>query len=169
MVKCRRKAPIMQVLLHTSMFIVQLSKRYLKNPFQTISFKRTHVWHGACKISFKCSIDQLLEYRDLTQFIAAKLLTNFTFALQRIPEWQFLIIFCYTELLLPRHSESDRTLISFRISRYRISHSSQLLEYRDLTTVIAAKLLTNYTFVLWRISVISNHSLLYRIAKEPEM
>ena len=97
-----------------------------------------------CEISFKCSINQLLEYHDLTKFISAKLLTNFTFALQRIPEWQFLIIFCYTELLLPRHSESDRTLISFRISRYRISHSNYLHEYRDLTTVIAARLLTNY-------------------------
>ena len=105
-----------------------------------------------CEISFKCSINQLLEYHDLTKFISAKLLTNFTFALQRIPEWQFLIIFCYTELLFPSHSESDRTLISFRISRYRISYSSQLLEYRDLTKVIAARLLTNYAFVLWRIS-----------------
>ena len=107
---------------------------------------------GFCEISFKCSINQLLEYRDLKKFIAAKLLTNFTFALQRIPEWQFLIIFCYTDLLLPRHFESDLTLISFRISRYRISHSSQLHGYRDLTTAIAARLLTNYTFALWRIS-----------------
>ena len=103
---------------------------------------------GFCEISFKCSNNQLLEYRDLTKFIAVKLLTNFTFALQRIPEWQFLIIFCYTELLLPRHSESDRTLISFRISRYRINHSSQLHEYRNQTTVIAARFLTNYTVVL---------------------
>ena len=107
---------------------------------------------GFCKISFKCSMNQLLEYGDLTKFIAGKLLTTFIFAIQRIPEWQFLTIFCYTELLLPGHSESDRTFISFRISRYRISHSSQLHEYRDLTTVIAARLLTNYTFVLWRIS-----------------
>ena len=60
-----------------------------------------------CEISFKCSINQLLEYHDLTKFISAKLLTNFTFALQRIPEWKFLIIFCCTELLFPRHSESD--------------------------------------------------------------
>ena len=30
--------------------------------------------------------------------------------------WQFLIIFCYTELLFPRHFESDRTLISSRTS-----------------------------------------------------
>ena len=105
-----------------------------------------------CEISFKCSINQLLDYSDLTKFITAKLLTNFTFALQRIPEWKFLIIFCYTELLFARHSESNRTLISFRISRYRISYSSQLLEYRDLTTVIPARILTNYTFVLWRVS-----------------
>ena len=33
-------------------------------------------------------------------------------------------------------------------------------------TNIASRLLTNYTFVLWRISVISNHSLLQKIAKE---
>ena len=111
--------------------------------------------YGFCETSFKCSIDQLLEYRDLKKFIAAELLTNFTSVLQRIPEWQFLIIFCYIEfpeLLFPSHSESDGTLISFRISRYRISQSSQLLEYRDLTKVIAARLLTNYTFVLQRIS-----------------
>ena len=134
----------MQVLLHTSLFIVQFSKRYLKNPFQTISSKR--------EISFKCSINQLLKCRNLTKFITAKLLTNFIFALQRIPKWHFLINSCYTELLFPRHSESDQTLIFFRISHYRISHSSQLLMYRDLTTVTAARLWANCTFVLWRIS-----------------
>ena len=137
------KAPIRQVFLDTSLFIVKSSKR-LSAPNGGMC--------GFCEISFKCSIDQLLKYRDLTKFIAAKLQTNFTFTLQRIPEWQFLIIFCYTELLFPSHSESDRTLISFRICRYRISYSSQLLVYRDLTKVIAARLLTNYTFVLQRIS-----------------
>ena len=48
-----------------------------------------------------------LSTANLTKFIEAKVLTNFTFAL--ISERQFLIIFCYTELLFPRHSESDRT------------------------------------------------------------
>ena len=142
------KAPIRQVLLHTFLFIVQFSKRYLKNPLSVPNGRM----YGFCETSFKCSIDQLLEYRDLKKFIAAELLNIFTSMLQRIPEWQFLIIFCYTELLFPRHSESDRTLISFRMSRHRISHSSQLLEYHDLSKVIAASLLTNYTFVLQRIS-----------------
>ena len=104
------------------------------------------------KTSFKCSTDQLLEYRDLKKFIPAEILNNFTSVLERIPEWQFLIIFCYAELLFPMYSESDRTLISFRIIRYRISHSSQLFEYHDLTKVIATRLLTNYTSVLLRIS-----------------
>ena len=104
------------------------------------------------KTSFKCSTDQLLEYRDLKKFIPAEILNNFTSVLERIPEWQFLIIFCYAELLFPMHSESDRTLISFRIIRYRISHSNQLFEYHDLTKVIATRLLTNYTSVLLRIS-----------------
>ena len=142
------KAPIRQVLLHTFLFILQFSKRYLKNPLSVPNGRM----YGFCETSFKCSIDQLFEYRDLKKFIAAELLTNFTSVLQRIPEWQFLIIFCYTELLFPSHSESDRTLISFSISRYRITYSSQPLEYRDLTKVIAARLLTNYTFVLQRIS-----------------
>ena len=71
---------------------------------------------GFCEISFKRSINQLLEYHELAKIIAAMLLTNFTFVLQRISEWKFLMIFNYTELL-PRHSESDRTLISSRTSR----------------------------------------------------
>ena len=104
---------------------------------------------GFCEISFKCSINQLLEYRDLTKFIAAKFLTSFTFTLKRIPKWQFLIIFCYTEFLFSRHSESDQTLISFRISRYRISRSNQLLEHHDLTEVIAARLLTGKELGIW--------------------
>ena len=107
---------------------------------------------GFCEIYFQCSINQRLEYHKLTKVIAAKLLTNFTFVLWNIPEWQFLIFFCYTELLFPSHSESDGTLISSGISRFRISRSSQLLEYRDLTKVIAARLLTNFTFVFQQIS-----------------
>ena len=35
LVKCWMKAPIRQVLLHTSMFILQFSKRSFKNPLQT--------------------------------------------------------------------------------------------------------------------------------------
>ena len=105
-----------------------------------------------CEISFKCSINQRLEYRNLTKVIAAKLLANFTFVLQKIPKWEFLIIFCYTELLFLTHSESDRTLVSSRTSRFRMSRSRWLLEYRDLTNAIAARLLINFTFVLQQIS-----------------
>ena len=36
----------------------------------------------------------------MTKIIAARLLTNFTFVLYRIPQWHLLLIFCYTELLL---------------------------------------------------------------------
>ena len=42
--KCSMKAPIRQVLLHTSLFIVQFRKIYLKNPLKIISSKRTHMW-----------------------------------------------------------------------------------------------------------------------------
>ena len=82
-----------------------------------------------------------------------------------------LIIFYYRELLFPKHSKSDRTLICFRISRYRISRFSQLLGYRHLTKVIAARLLTYYTLVLledlWM--AISNHFPLYRIVIPKEL
>ena len=103
---------------------------------------------SSVKFLFKCSINYRLEYHNLTKVIAARLSTNFTFVLQRIPEWQFLIIFCYTELSFPSHFKSDQTLISSRTSRFTMSSSSQLLEYHDLTKVIAARLLTNFTFVL---------------------
>ena len=65
---------------------------------------------GFCVISFNCSINQFLEYCDLTKVIAARLLTYFTFVLQRISKWK-LIIFYYTEVLFSRHSESNRTHI----------------------------------------------------------
>ena len=71
---------------------------------------------GFCEISFKCSINQLLQYRDLTKVIAARILTNFTFVLKRISEQKFVMNFCYTELLFTRHFGSDRTLISSRTS-----------------------------------------------------
>ena len=66
---------------------------------------------GFCVISFNCSINQFLEYCDLTKVIAARLLTNFTFVLQRISKRKFVIIFCSTEVLFSRHSESNRTHI----------------------------------------------------------
>ena len=132
------KVPIRQVLLHTSLFIVQFSKRFLKI-FYRLSAPNGRMC-GFCEIYFKCSVEQLLEYPDLKKFIAAKLLTNFTFMLQRIPEWQILTIFCSIELLFPRHSESDQTFISSRISHYTIRRSGQLLEYRDMTKVVAARL-----------------------------
>ena len=95
------KVPISQVLLQTSLLIVQFSKTYLK----TLSW--TFFMNGriCCfsLISFKCSINYFLEYRHMTKLIAARLLTNFTFELQRISKWKFLIIFSYTEVLFPRH------------------------------------------------------------------
>ena len=131
------KAPIRQVLLHTSLFIVQFSKRYLKAApnGRMCDF---------CEISFKRSINQLLEYRDLTKFMAAKLLTNFTFALQRIPELQFLIIFCYTESLFPRHSESDRTLFQNKPLQNQPFRLAPRVLRPDNGYCSKAKLLTNY-------------------------
>ena len=86
---------------------------FIKNQPQTDIFG--HIGKSLfCEISFRCFISQILEYSDLTQVIAASLLTNFTFVLQKISEWQFLIIFCYTELLFPRNPESNGTLLSSR-------------------------------------------------------
>ena len=45
---------------------------------------------GFCKLSFKCSIKQLLKYSDLTKVSTARLLTNFISVLQRISKWQSL-------------------------------------------------------------------------------
>ena len=92
---------IKQVLSQTSLLIVQFSKAYLKTLSWTF-FLNGRIC-GFCVISFKCSINQFLEYCHLTQAIAARLLNNFTFVLKRISKWKFLIIFCYTELLFPRH------------------------------------------------------------------
>ena len=96
-----------QVFLQTSLFIVQFSKTYLKTLSQT-SFMNGRIC-GFCANSFKCSINQFLEYCDLAKVIAARLLTKFAFVLQRISKRKFLIIFCFTEVLFPRHSGSNRT------------------------------------------------------------
>ena len=98
-----------QVLLQTSLFKVQFSKTYLKTLSQTF-FMNGRI-SGFCIISFNFSINQFLEYCDLTKVIAARLMTNFTFVLQRISKWKFVIIFCSTEVLFSRHSESNRTHI----------------------------------------------------------
>ena len=66
---------------------------------------------GFCIISLNFSINQFLEYCDLTRVIAVRLMTNFTFVLQRISKRKFVIIFCSTEVLFSRHSESNRTQI----------------------------------------------------------
>ena len=66
---------------------------------------------GFCIISLNFSINQFLEYCDLTRVIAVRLMTNFTFVLQRISKRKFVIIFCSTEVLFSRHSESNRTHI----------------------------------------------------------
>ena len=63
------------------------------------------------QLVLKFSINQFLEYHDLTKAIAARLATNFLFVLQRISKRKFLIIFCYVEVLLTRHSESNRTYL----------------------------------------------------------
>ena len=94
-----------RVLLQTSLFKVQFSKTYLKTLSQTF-FMNGRI-SGFCVISFNCSINQFLEYCDLTKVIAAGLLTNFTFVLQRISKRKFLFIFCCTKVLFPRHSEPN--------------------------------------------------------------
>ena len=62
-------------------------------------------------ISFNCSINQFLEYCNLANVIATRLFTHFTFVLQKISKRKLEIIFCYTEVLFSRHSESNRTHI----------------------------------------------------------
>ena len=108
------QAPISQVLLQTFLLIVLLSKTCLKTLSCTF-YERKHlpflcnlfqVFH---QLAFKCSINQFFEYHHFTNAIAARLSTNFTFVVQRISKWKFPIIFCYTEVLFPRHSESNRT------------------------------------------------------------
>ena len=96
------KASIIQVLSQTSLLIVQFSN--LKTSSWTFLMKnqlQTGAFVAFCDMSFKCSINQLLGYCSLTNVIAVRFLTNFTFVLQRISEWQFLMNFCYTELLFP--------------------------------------------------------------------
>ena len=80
-------------------------------------YERSHFWllcnvfQVFYQLVFKYSINQFLERRDLTKVIATRLLTSFTFVIQRIFKWKFLIIFCYTEVLFPRHSECNQTNI----------------------------------------------------------
>ena len=85
-VKCCMKAPVRQVFLKTSLFVVHFSK-ILENTLMDF-FNENSAPNGRkcgfCEISFKCSINYLLEYGDKTNVIAARLLTNFTFVLQRI-------------------------------------------------------------------------------------
>ena len=114
-VKCWMKTPISQVVLHASLFKI-LHGLFLSK----ISFKRTHVW-------LLWNLFQVLTSSLSTatsQIYRSKAFDQFTFVFYKISEWQFLIIFCYTESLFLRHSESDRTHISSRISHYRISTSS---------------------------------------------
>ena len=114
-VKCCIREPFRQVLLQTSLFIIQPNATCLKQLHQLFYKKSAPNGLPAfCEISFKCSINSLLEFSDLTKVIATRLSSNFTFLHQRISEWQYLMIFCYTELLFPRHSESDRTLLPAR-------------------------------------------------------
>ena len=111
------KIPISQVVLQTSLPIVPFSKTCLKTLSWTFFYERKHLWllcnlfQVFHQLTFKFSINQIVEYRDLTKAIAARLLTNFTFVFQRISKRKFQIIFCYTEVLFPRHSESKRTYL----------------------------------------------------------
>ena len=66
---------------------------------------------GFREISCNCSINQFLEYCDLTKVIAERLMTNFTFVLQTTSKPKFVIIFCSTEVLFSRDSESNQTHI----------------------------------------------------------
>ena len=103
------KTPISQVLSQTFLLIVQFSKTNLKT-LSWMFFMNGRIC-GFCVIFFQCSINQFPKYRHLRKAIAARLLINFTFVLQRISKWKFLIISCYTEVLFPRYSESNRTHI----------------------------------------------------------
>ena len=76
---------------------------FIKNQFQTDPFE-----------AFVKSFSRVLSTSSLSTAIAARLLTNFTFVMQTISEYKFLMIFCCTKLLFPRHSESVRTLLSSR-------------------------------------------------------
>ena len=98
------KTPISQVLFQTSCSQYSLIKHTEKYSF----FINGRIC-GFCVI--KRSIKKFLEYLDLTKANAARLFTNYTFVLQSISKWKFLIIFYCTEVLLPRDSESNRTHI----------------------------------------------------------
>ena len=102
------KAPVTQVLLQTSLLILQFSKICLKTLSQIFMNGRTCRF---CVISFKCSINQSHEYCILTKVLAARFMNNFIFVLWRMSMLKFLIIFCYIEVLFPGHSESNRTHI----------------------------------------------------------
>ena len=102
------KAPVTQVLLQTSLLILQFSKICLKTLSQILMNGRTCRF---CVISFKCSINQSHEYCILTKVLAARFMNNFIFVLWRMSMLKFLIIFCYIEVLFPGHSESNRTHI----------------------------------------------------------
>ena len=119
------KAPIRQVRLHTSLCIVQFSKRYLKNPLWTFLMKN-QLQTDVC-VAFGKSFSSVPLTSSLSTATSQSLSQQsfrLTLLLRSRGSLNVFIIFCYTELFFPRYSESDRTLISSRISRYRISRSS---------------------------------------------
>ena len=90
--------------------LVQHASKCVCGLFYKKSAPNDSIW-GFCDLS--------QEFHKLAKVIASRLSANFTFSamLKRISEWQFLMVFCYTELLFPRNSESDRTLLSSRPTR----------------------------------------------------
>ena len=119
------KTSIKQVLLQTSLFIVQFCTRYLKIP-SWIFFIKNQPTTDAFE-AFVKTLSRVLSTSNinsnLTKVIAAIFLTNFTFALYRISEQKFLMILCYTELLFPIRCESDRTLLSSRLTTQSVQEN----------------------------------------------
>ena len=109
------KATISQVFLQTSRFILQFQKRYLSITSWTflwkVSSKRIHWWLLWNLFQKSHQLAPWVPRPDKGHWGKA-----FDY-LQFFTVEPFLMIFCYTELLFPRHSECDRTLISTQISR----------------------------------------------------
>ena len=126
-----------------------VKQNILKNIFIDFYYEQTHLWllcnllQVFHQLAFKCSISSIPEDPELARVIAARLLTNFTFVLQRIFKWKFLIIFCYTEVIFPRYSESNRTHIFLEKaaeSIQKISFQKYSEKYFRKTNIIAQNL-----------------------------
>ena len=108
-VKCWMKAPIRQVLLHTSLFLVQFSKIYFRILYELFLI-RNQLQTDAC-VAFVNSLSIVPPISSLNTAASHSLsqqkfwpiLEDWRsresrgYLLYRIPEWQFLIIFCYIQ------------------------------------------------------------------------